>query len=664
MYKIIIDNELFSADYAEETAVVDPTLTLEANAAGSFVFGVPVTHPRYNDIDMRQSLVDVYQGDDLVFSGVPVSEEVNFNNTKTVTVEGELSFLNDTIQRQNRYRNKSATQLITELLAVHNAQCDNSKTFAVGAIGPTDTGLSLVTDFENTLEYVGRLASRLNGYVRVRHNAGVRYLDLLSGSPRTSRQTIRLGRNLLDLKKDSSTTEICTVVIPRGAVIEGEQDVYGLEKRVDIKTVNNDKDYIVAASSAYFGNIWRTVTFDNITDPSDLKTAGQNYLTDAQWQNLVIEASAFDLGLARSDVEQFRILDNIRVISDFHGVDRYFMLTKLEMNLNDPGSAKITLGEENYLPLSAQAANTAADLVEAETQMSVTASNNAREILESATGGCVYFHYDANGVCDEIRIMDTNDPDTATKIWRWNINGWGYSGDGGQTYTLAATMNGEIDADFIKTGKIKSPNGVYELDMTTGTVNMANANITGGSVNINTDTLTDDVIRLSYNNYLTAMMAYAFQAKDTTYNTETLLFASGLYAYYASVMRANYSYNGVTFYDANGNQTRTLPNTGAYLRVAMAVSSSSFTAVSVPNISQYSYFILVSTRGSTTGVMASTFIPKEIAQVSVVESNCSWVMSSQNNAYHGQCYFDYANNQVYMKGSSNADSNCYLYGVY
>ena len=49
--------------------------------------------------------------------------------------------------------------------------------------------------------------------------------------------------------------------------------------------------------------------------------------------------------------------------------------------------------------------------------------------------------------------MDTNDINTAQKIWRININGIGYSNNGYKgPYELAMTMDGAIVADMITTG--------------------------------------------------------------------------------------------------------------------------------------------------------------------------------------------------------------------
>ena len=451
-YRVLFDGELASADFLEDSGLIDPTVTLEANKAGSFSFTLPPSHPFYDKISFHQTVITVEQDGEVIFEGTATGSSTDFELNRSYDCEGEFSFLNDTLQRQASYTGKTASQMLAELLAIHNNQCDATKTFLVGSVTVNDQNLSTVTDFTSTMQALQKaLIEPLGGYFRVRHYQGDRYLDYLAASPRTSTQTIRIGKNLIDLSQNANILNLATVIVPRGCKVNGN-DVPGLEKRLDVKTVNAGKDYIIGTGAAYLGYVWRTVTFDNITTAADLKTTAEAYLSDVQWANLVIEAKAFDLGLTQENVESFRILDKIRVISDVHGLDRYFMLTKMEIKLNSPGSTTVTLGESKAMSLSAQSAKLSADLVNTETRIDISAGENARQILESATGGNIYFHYDANGVCDEIRIMDTNDPNTAMKIWRWNINGWGYSDDGGQTYSLAATMNGTIYADFIKAG--------------------------------------------------------------------------------------------------------------------------------------------------------------------------------------------------------------------
>jgi len=79
------------------------------------------------------------------------------------------------------------------------------------------------------------------------------------------------------------------------------------------------------------------------------------------------------------------------------------------------------------------------------------ASASATEQLTRALGGYVY------KTENELYIMDTNDTTTATKVWRWNLNGLGYSSNGiSGPYIVAMTQNGQINADMITAGTIRT----------------------------------------------------------------------------------------------------------------------------------------------------------------------------------------------------------------
>ena len=84
---------------------------------------------------------------------------------------------------------------------------------------------------------------------------------------------------------------------------------------------------------------------------------------------------------------------------------------------------------------------------------------------------------------DEILIMDTPDIQTATKVWRWNKSGLGYSSTGyNGPYGLAMTADGSIVADFITTGTLtanlikagilQSFNGATSINMETGVASL------------------------------------------------------------------------------------------------------------------------------------------------------------------------------------------------
>ena len=96
-------------------------------------------------------------------------------------------------------------------------------------------------------------------------------------------------------------------------------------------------------------------------------------------------------------------------------------------------------------------------------------------------GGYVIFHRNEDGQPDEILIMDTPDTATATKVWRWNNSGLGYSSTGyNGPYTTAITQNGSIVADFITTGTLNADivkTGLLESQNSYASLNMENGQL-------------------------------------------------------------------------------------------------------------------------------------------------------------------------------------------
>lgn len=109
-----------------------------------------------------------------------------------------------------------------------------------------------------------------------------------------------------------------------------------------------------------------------------------------------------------------------------------------------------------------------------------TAMDSATAQITSALGGYVIKR---NG---ELLIMDTEDTNTATRVWRWNQNGLGYSSTGyNGEYRIAITADGHIVADFIDSGKLsaniiqagilKSLNGKVQFNLDGGTLRIGNS---------------------------------------------------------------------------------------------------------------------------------------------------------------------------------------------
>lgn len=465
MYKILVDGKTFCDSRIDDLAIINPVVNLEVNSAGSMSFTIPPEHPFYDAIKRRKSVISVYRDDakDPIFQGICTEETIDFYKQKKIECEGELTYLNDSIQRQAKYQDKTVLQLLTEYIAIHNSQVEESKRFEIGSVTVADDYIYCFTNMETTLECIkGDLVDDLGGYIRIRYKDGHKYIDYLADSPKTALQTIELGKNLLSYNSNINDTEIVTRVIPLGSKIDNPE-FEELEQRLDIKSVNDGLDYLQSdAAIEELGIISQVIIFDNVTVPSILKQKGQVYLNEIQFENVVIEVGAVDLGYLTDKFDKFELLDYIHVISAPHGMDKWFTLTEMKLNLNQPDKDTFTLGKTKTLSLSAQSNNQSAEITKVANETPTASYMNqaikqATSILSGAEGGFIKIQTDEDGKPYEILIMDTDDVATAQKVWRWNQNGFGYSANGYDgDYALAMTMNGEIVADFITAGTMRA----------------------------------------------------------------------------------------------------------------------------------------------------------------------------------------------------------------
>lgn len=458
MYRVLCDGTPIYDLRDEDLVLIDPKLELEVNKAGSFSFKIPPQHPQYDLPQKMTSCIQVYQDDEEVFNGRITESSIDFYNRKQFTCEGQLAYLNDSIQRPAEYHDMTVRGYLETLIAKHNAQVEADKQFTVGIVTVTDNNDSLYryTNYNSTMQEIKEdLVDDLGGYLRVRNVDGVAYLDYIAEYDNTSSQKIEFGENLLDYTRDTDVTDIGTVFIPLGAKLE-ESPIEALEQRLTIESVNDGSDSLVNEEAVEkFGRITKVVTWDNVTTADILLSKAQKYISDYQWDTLALEVKAIDMHWTDSDIAQFKLGDKVMVHSSVHGLERYFPLTKISIQLNNLSNSRFTLGTETNTKLTSRsqsisdAAAKAIATIPLRSSLMAEAKKQADALIQAATHGYVVT------TANEVLIMDTNDVNTATKVWRWNLNGLGYSNNGyAGPYATAITMDGQILGALLAAGSV------------------------------------------------------------------------------------------------------------------------------------------------------------------------------------------------------------------
>lgn len=347
MYKVLCDGNLLFDPRVDDLKVFDAQVSLEVNKVGRFDFTIYPTHPLYGSILKLKSVIEVYQDNTLIFRGRVLADKMGFNKNKSIECEGDLAFFNDSILRPYEFTG-SISDYLQEIITSHNAQVESNKQFTLGNVTVTDPNDLIVRSNVNHVkswdEINDKLLGPLGGYIVLRRQNNINYIDYLSDSPYQSLQTIELGKNLLDVIKETRSDDIITALIPLGAKLTDESG-NETDERLTIASVNGGLDYVHdAAAVTQYGWIFGTKTWDDVTDANNLLTRANQELAININLGTSIELKAIDLSMVDQIIDDIRLFDYVQVTSNHHDIDTMALITKLTIDLLQPNNNTVTLG--------------------------------------------------------------------------------------------------------------------------------------------------------------------------------------------------------------------------------------------------------------------------------------------------------------------------------
>lgn len=259
------------------------------------------------------------------------------------------------------------------------------------------------------------------------------------------------GKNITGINLTIDTNELYTRIMPIG--FDG---LLLPEKYIDADNIN-DYPY-PKIGIVEFSNIKYDVddpnAYHDIDDAYDALRDAVDELYDNHVNEPKINVKVNWLELSKTEeYKQYSNLERVELGDTIHaqifGLDYETRVIKTIYNPLTDRIEQFEIGtfqpsyatQMNKYEFELQKINPASILDEAKT--------NATSLITQAMGGYVY------KTNNELYIMDNADPTQAVHVWRWNINGLGYSSTGiNGTYGLAMTMDGAIVADYITTGTL------------------------------------------------------------------------------------------------------------------------------------------------------------------------------------------------------------------
>ena len=311
--------------------------------------------------------------------------------------------------------------------------------------------------------------------------------------------SIRYGKNLKDIQQEQNCSSVFTGLYPYWYI---ETDVGNVLIELPEKIVN--------APGTYNFQRIRTIDFSQEFElqPTEeqLRSRAEKYIKDNSIGVPKVSLTVSFAQLEQSEeykhlklLERVSLFDTVNVEFPALGVSATAKAVKIVYDAVADRVKSVTLGS-----VRANIADTiASQQQEIENKPSKTLVQSAVESLTKtilgARGGSVRFlDENGDGEPDTLYIADNQDPTQATKVWRFNYEGWGASENGyNGPFRLGATLKDGIVADFItagilnasliKTGIIGSDSGI-SIDLDKGSLSSVGVDATlslhGGAIAI------------------------------------------------------------------------------------------------------------------------------------------------------------------------------------
>lgn len=471
MYKIYADNMLIYDSTIDDYKIAKGSITREINKAGSFTFSVYPDHFYYDKFIRLKTVITVYKSDKIVFRGRILNDTTDHWNNKTITCEGELGFLQDSIIRPFEFNGEPAL-FFKQLIEKHNAQVDDFKKFNIGTVTVVDPNNYIArsnSEYESTLSNLNSrlINDSLGGYFYITHGDlgtdPIPTIHYLADFTNVAHQVIEFGSNLKKYTKTVKGDEIATAIIPLGHEVD-DGDSETANPKLTIRDVNYGLDYVYSIEGvALYGWIFKVVSWDDVTDASNLKAKAEAYVEESIKQNITIELDAIDLHLLDRKISSFNVCDYVRVISPPHNFDSILLCNKQTIDLLKPENDSIVLGHtystftENNSKIKSSITtlnnvqstvnslssrvNTATETAANANQNANTAINDYQKVNEDLNGLSGDLEIVAGAVTDNARNISTNANNIATNA------------------SNIATNTAEIEALKLRLDKLENPGG-------------------------------------------------------------------------------------------------------------------------------------------------------------------------------------------------------------
>lgn len=356
------------------------SLNLTAGEIGSFQFTIPKTHPYRNDLEVYQSVFEIYDNygtNNKIFSGRLISMTEAFNGSLSCEVEGYGAYLDDVVITAYVHTVNNVRDLIQGIINQHNNALDTGITDGVLTLGEVEytvgSMFNFVVDYGTTKEALDKLVEQYGGYYHVDGYGMVNYYTT-GDTASLNTQEVWYGKNLVEHVKEVDRQEIYSRVYPFGGYFREFNQAYEQEddreqsyhERVKLDSTGTGifTPYVENARLRQMIGIRSTCVIDDDIkgydaelepeggyDPeglticaSKLQKLAEDYLQNYQWRTVSIKVNAVDLSYANDNIEPFRLGQRVRIHSKPTDLDVVLPLTSMDIDLLNPSNNSYEFG--------------------------------------------------------------------------------------------------------------------------------------------------------------------------------------------------------------------------------------------------------------------------------------------------------------------------------
>lgn len=370
---------LYRSGNEDKDFIDNLSLSLEVNKAGTFSFSILPSHTYYSMLRRYIHYISVEDLDDneVLFYGRIYSIDMSFNGEKNISCEGAMANLLDSpMYNVVNYDILNPTEEIFKIEGTPGFLFEAAIRAYRNLIRPDiDVGTAFNAAYtyeeekydlsggQTVADFIlNELVGSAGGYIVPRYvkNEGgnIRtFIDWIADaetedySDNVNPQEIEFGINMLDIEAEFANDDIITGIIPSWTD-ENDKKHWAIQVSTDIDNPNGTqilKPYISMGNGT--GGIGiQIIDLPELTDQSEAMTAARKY--SSRYCNYDLSTLEFDsFRIKALDMHYFStespqkifLCDQVRVVSDYHGINGVYTCTAMEINLENQSENQYTM---------------------------------------------------------------------------------------------------------------------------------------------------------------------------------------------------------------------------------------------------------------------------------------------------------------------------------